>query len=325
MSETLLIGAEDARRLLDMDSCIKAMKEVFGDISAGGTAMLQRTMLSMASGNMLAGMAALNEESGVCATKVIIFPGGPAAAASSQGIVPLFDTRDGRLLAVVEAKGLTPRRTAAASAAATDLLANPDAETLVLMGAGKLAAAHLEAIRRVRPIRQVLVWARSEEKGRAFCQAHSDQELRPIYCAAPEEAVRQADILCTLTNAREPLVRGEDLKEGVHINAVGACAPTVREVDTACVKRSRVFVDQYEASLRDGGDLLIPMQEGAFYRNEIAGEIGEVALGRVQGRTSRQQITLFESVGLAVQDLAAADLIRRRALQEGAGATFSFS
>ena len=324
MWETLLIGAKDAGRLLDMDSCIRAMREVFCNISAGRTAMLQRTMLPTASGNVLAGMAALNEESGVCGSKVIVFPGREAAA-TSQGIVPIFDAKDGRLLAIVEAKGLTARRTAAASAAATDLLAAPQAETLVLIGAGKLAAAHLEAICRVRPIRRVLVWARSEEKGRAFCAAHTDQELCPVYCGAVREAVQQADILCTLTKAEEPLVCGADLKPGVHINAVGACSPDVREVDTDCVTASRVFVDQREASLRDGGDLMIPIREGAFCKEQIAGEIGEVALGRIKGRQSPRQLTLFKSVGLAVQDLAAADLIRRRAIEESVGVRFSFS
>lgn len=323
MSETLLLNKEETASLLDLPACIQEMKKVFCAISEKKATMLPRGMLPTSAQNLFAVMPALNEESGLCTAKVIVFPGGHAKE-SAQGILPLFSAEDGSLKAIVEAQSLTAARTAAASAAATDLLAAKNAQRLALLGAGRLAEAHLQAIRQVRPIKTVYLWARSEEKGRAFCEAHSEPGLELIFCDSVKQAVQNAQIICTLTKSAQPLLKGEWVPKGAHINAVGACSADAREVDTACVQKARVFCDERGACLQDAGDLLIPIEEGCFTPAQIAGEVGEAALGRIAGRETEEEVTLFESVGLSAEDLAAAELVYRFAKQRGAGTAFCF-
>lgn len=319
MNKTRIIGRKEAEELLTMEDCIQAMEQTLRDISAGQTAMLQRSMLPQPQDNKFALMAAGNRQQGICGVKAIVFPG-PQARGTSQGIVPLFDCNTGALLAIVDAECITAVRTAASSAAATRILARPESETLAILGAGRIGRLHIQAIRQVRPIRRVLVWNRTPEKAEQCCQwAREAFGLEAQACPEARQAVEQADIVCTITQAREPILQGQWLKPGAHINAVGACSGNARELDTQAVQRSRIYLDQREAALRDGGDIAIPLAAGQLAMENIIGEVGQVPLGQVPGRQSPAEITLFESVGIAVEDLAAAQLIYQKACRQGLG------
>ncbi len=319
--QTRIIRGDEVRRLLTMEDTIRAMRDALRGVSDGSAVMLQRQMLPQPEGNKFAVMGGADGSLGLCGAKVIVFPG-PAAgkAGTNQGIIPLFDAVTGALAAIVDAEQITAVRTAATSAAATDLLAKPDADTLAILGAGRIGRLHIEAICKVRPIRRVYVWNRTASKAEDCCRwAAQELGVEAIPCAEPREAVQQADILCTVTQAREPILLGDWLREGAHLNAVGACAPFARELDSRAVTRSRVFVDQREAALNGSGDLVFPVREGVFSAADLAGEIGDVLLGRAPGRQNDKEITLFESVGISVEDLAAAALVFEKAQQQDLG------
>lgn len=321
MNKTRIIGRKEAEQLLTMPDCIDAMEQTLRDISAGQTAMLQRSMLPQPQDNKFALMAASNRQQGICGVKAIVFPGPQAKAqGTNQGIVPLFDCNTGALLAIVDAECITAVRTAASSAAATRVLARPDSETLAILGAGRIGRLHIQAICQARPIRRVLVWNRTPEKAEQCCQwAREAFGLEAQACPEARQAVEQADIVCTITQAKEPILQGQWLKPGAHINAVGACSGNARELDTQAVQRGRIYLDQREAALRDGGDLAIPLAAGQLSMDSIIGEVGQVLLGQIPGRQSPEEITLFESVGIAVEDLAAAQLIYQKACRQGLG------
>ncbi len=325
MEKTLLINREMAEQLITMDACIGAMKKAFEDVSSGDVTMLQRTMLPTQNGNKLGGMPALNEAAYICGSKVIVFASAEVSQkGTAQGIIPLFSSITGQLLAIVDAKHLTKLRTAASTAAATDALARKDATTLALLGSGRLAQAHLEAISLVRDIQKVYVWNYTPAGAKAFCEANKTEGKEFVFCETAEEAVQQADIACTVSRATTPILKGEWLQPGVHVNGVGACAPNAREVDSETVLKCTVFTDQTTAAVRDGGDLAIPIAEGVFKVEDIAAEVGEVMLGKKAGRTSETQMTFFESVGLAVQDLSAAYYVYEQAKEKGVGTPFAF-
>lgn len=321
MGKTRIINRREAEQLLTMEACVKAMEETLMEVSAKEAVMLQRGMLAAKGGNQFAVMQAANGNQSVCGAKIIMFPGKEAKArGTAQGMIPLFDSETGALLAIVDAECITAVRTAAASGAATKALAREDAHVLAIIGTGRIGKLHIEAIRCVRPIDRVVVWNRTPEKARECCRWAKERfGIEAEACADPKTAVEQADILCTVTGAREPVVMGEWLKEGVHINAVGACSAAGREYDSEAVRKSRVFADQRAAVLRDGGDVAIPIREGIIGEEHVLGEVGEVLMGTLKGRTGPDDITLFESVGIAVEDLSAALLIYRLAMEQGIG------
>jgi ornithine cyclodeaminase len=230
----------------------------------------------------------------------------------------LFGVTRGEPLAIIDASAITAIRTAAASAVATDALAKKDAGDLAIIGSGAQAHTHLEAMRAVRPLRRVRVWSRSRENAERFAREGKGAPAIEVSATA-EEAVRGADIVCTTTNAREPVLRGAWLSPGAHVNAVGACFPTSRELDTDAVRRSRFFTDCRESCEKEAGDFLIPRGEGAIPAEHLLGEIGEVLLGQIPGRTSTQDVTVYESLGIAIEDLASAHAILRRAMESGEG------
>lgn len=321
MGKTRIINRRQAEQLLTMEACVEAMEETLKEVSSKEAVMLQRGMLPAGKGNQFAVMQAGNAKQMICGAKIIMFPGREAKEQGTcQGMIPLFDSETGELKAIVDAECITAVRTAAASAAATKALAMEDAHVLAILGAGRIGTLHVEAIRCVRPIDRVMVWNRTPQRAEACCQWVRERfHIEAEVCQTAREAAEQADILCTVTGAREPIVLGEWLKEGVHINAVGACSAAGREYDSGAVKKSRVFADQREAVLRDGGDVAIPIKEGVITEAHVLGEVGEVLLGRIEGRTSASDITLFESVGIAVEDLSAALLIYRLAVKAGIG------
>jgi ornithine cyclodeaminase len=221
---------------------------------------------------------------------------------------------------MMDGASITAIRTAAVSAVATRLLAREDASELALLGSGVQARTHLEALLAVRPVSRVRVWSRTAAHSERFASEESQKWSLPIESVAtPREAVEGADLVCTVTLSQEPVLAGEWLRPGAHINAVGSCTPNARELDATTVARSRLWVDRRESCLAEAGNFLLARREGAVDDAHIQGEIGDLLLAKVTGRKSRDEITLFESLGLAVEDLAVARFLFRKAQEEGVG------
>jgi ornithine cyclodeaminase len=234
--------------------------------------------------------------------------------------VLLFDNASGQLLAIADASSITAIRTAAVSGVATRALARPDAGDLALLGAGVLAMPHLEAMRAVRDIRRVRVWSRSRERAVQFAaRALAESGVTVEVCTTARDAVDGADIVCTITAARSPILEGAWLAPGVHVNAVGASIPTARELDTDAVRRATLYVDRRESALNEAGDFLIPRAEGAITDDHIAGELGDVLTGAAPGRQAVAEATLFKSLGLAIEDIAALRHVHQQAEATGSG------
>ncbi len=320
----LLIGAREVRELLSMERCMEAVADALTALARDEAQNPLRSVLRLPGGGLLGTMPGAIDPAGVAGVKAItvMLDGQGGAAPSHQGLVLLFDAASGRPLAVLEGGALTALRTAAASGVATRLLAREDARSLALLGAGVQAATHLEAMRLVRPIDWVRVWSRTATHAARFAARESARHgiaVEPV--ASPREAVSGADLVCTLTAARAPVLEGGWLAPGVHVNAVGACTPAARELDAEAVARARVYVDRRESALHEAGDLLLAIGEGRVDASCIVGEIGEVLAGRVAGRRSAHEVTLFESLGLAVEDLAAARVVHDEARRRGSGST----
>jgi ornithine cyclodeaminase len=321
---TLVVNHSDVLALLPMSDCIDAMTDALRTLALGGALLPLRQVVRLPNGRDAFALmpAALDEPSALGAKVITVFPGNDATAYDShQGAVLLFDTAYGRLIAILDASTITALRTAAVTAVATRLLARPDARTLALLGAGVQAETHLESISLVRPIDEVRVWSRSGERAHRFAEKFTAAGTRIVVCPTAREAVEGAHVVCTVTSSREPVLLGDWLAPGAHVNAVGASLATSRELDSAAVVKARLYVDRRESALNEGGDFLVPKREGLIGDDHIVGEIGELLTDppRIEGRRTNQEITLFKSLGLAIEDLAAARRIYDRAVAAGAG------
>jgi ornithine cyclodeaminase/alanine dehydrogenase len=237
-----------------------------------------------------------------------------------QGVVLLHDARTGKPLALMDAEQLTAMRTGAASGVATRLLAREDASVATVLGSGAQAGTQLLAVCTVRPIRKALVYSLSSEQDQAFARRMSERLGIPVQRAeGMRQAVEAADVICTATNSSTPLFDGAWLRPGTHVNGIGSYTRTMRELDTTTVLRSRVYVDGRTAAQTEAGDIVIPIAEGAITYDHVVGEIGAVLLGRAPGRSAEDEITVFKSVGMAVQDAVTAPIVYRRALEQGLG------
>jgi ornithine cyclodeaminase len=237
----------------------------------------------------------------------------------------LFDGATGELLALINASAITAIRTAAVSGLATRLLARSDAGDLAIIGAGVQAGPHLTAMSCVRKLRRVRVASRSFESAQNFAknmQSHSPLPIEPVETVAA--AVRGADVIVTATTSHDPVLRREWISPGTHINAIGTFSPRARELDTATIVAGRLFVDRRESALNEAGDYLIAAREGAIGPEHIRADLGEVLTGAVPGRTSTEEITVFKSLGLAIEDLAAAAHVYQKAHAENAGNWIEF-
>jgi ornithine cyclodeaminase/alanine dehydrogenase-like protein (mu-crystallin family) len=321
----VVLDRHEVARLLPMDECIEVMAHALATVARGNAILPLRPMIRLPdSPNIFALMPAYLGEPKAVGVKVLtVFPvnhGTPIDA--HQGAVLLFEADHGRLLAILDATTVTAIRTAAVSAVATKLLARDDAEELAIIGAGTQGRMHLEAMALVRPVRHVHIWSRTTEHARALAQlAREKFDLHAEVCSTPAHAVERASIICTTTASPTPVVEGDWLRPGAHVNAVGACIPTTRELDTDAVRRARLYVDRRESALAEPGDILMPLQEGAIGTDHIVAEVGELLLegGDRLGRRSDDEITLFKSLGLAVEDLAAAHHVYHKASANGAG------
>lgn len=318
-----IINESQVREILTMADCIPLMREALQRLSAGTASMLLRSAMWLPDKRGLLGMMpAYDTEQQIMGIKVVsVFPGNyDTDYDSHQGGVLLFETGNGRPLAFVDGSAVTAVRTAAVSAVATDLLAGEEAGDLALLGSGTQARMHLEALQLVRRIRRIRVWSMPEEHARQFADAaEKEYGIRIEVMPTAREAVDGADIICTLTPAGDPILHSDWIADGVHINAVGSCTPAAREIDTELVVRSSMFVDHRESTFKEAGDFIIPRSEGAIDDSHILGEIGDVLSGTIEGRRRSGEITLFESLGLGIEDLAAVRFVYRRAQELGVG------
>ena len=321
--KVLVVNQTEVARLLPMGECIAAMEEALKGL-ARGEVLLPLRQVVMLPNNLgaLAAMPAYSETLKAIGVKVItVFPGNRGSEFDShQGAVLLFEARNGSLKAIADASEVTAIRTAAVSGVATRLLARPDASDLAILGSGVQARTHLEAMLIVRPLKRIRVWSPTPDHAEAFAERESKRhgvKIEPMGSA--RGTVKDADIVCTVTSSREPVLKGDWLAPGAHVNAVGASVKAARELDTAAVKKAALFVDRRESALNEAGDFLTPKAERVIGDDHIRAEIGELLLDRVPGRTSPSEITLFKSLGLAVEDLAAVNLIYRKAAKSQVG------
>jgi alanine dehydrogenase len=326
--EVLIVNQAEVPRLLPMRECIDLMARAFGALARGEAALPQRQIVWLPDRSAALAMmpAQLTGFGAIGLKAVTFFPRNEGTELDShQGAVLLFESGRGRLLAVIDATSVTAIRTAAVSGLATRLLAREEAGDLALVGSGVQARTHLEAMLAVRKIHRVRVASKSADAARAFADRESKRHGVAITpCSSVREAVAGADLVCAVTSAREPVVFGEWLEPGAHVNAVGSSVASARELDTAAVVRSRFYVDGREAALAEAGDFLIPRGEGAVTDDHIQGDLAGLLTGQARGRTSPSEITVFKSVGLAIEDLASAQHIYAKARGSGMGRLVGF-
>ncbi len=311
--ETLLLDAQEVRAILTPQAAIAALEEAFSAMAAENAVQpLRVAAWRPDQQGAIAAMPAFLGRPAVLGAKVIaVFPeNSRAGLPSHQGVVVLHDAEDGRCLAIVDAGAITAIRTAAASALATRLLAREDAQVLALLGSGEQAHEHLRAIRTVRAIREVRVFSRTAAHAQTFAAVAERAEGLPV---------RGAQIICTLTAAREPVLLGRWLEPGAHVNAVGASTPAFRELDAQAISRSILFTDRAESLSAESEDYLGALREGAISEGHLRGELAQLVAGSRTGRTSPEEITLFKSLGLAIEDVAAAHRVYREAIAQGHG------
>jgi alanine dehydrogenase len=333
----VLLTERDVRAVLSMPDLIDAMARALAAYSSGGAAQPVRTTIEVnADPSFFAVMpAALAAPAAVGAKLVTVYPGNHAKHLPSHlASIVLLDPATGALVALLDGRYITEARTAAVSAVSVKHLARPDATILAIIGSGVQARSHLDAIRCVRPLTDVRVWSPTSAHADAFVRdvraasTNDAGDARPLPIRATTDAataVRGADLVVLATASRVPVIADADVADGAHISAVGACRPDQREMPTALVARARVFVDARAGALAEAGDLLLPIQEGAFGKDHIAGELGEVVLGRVSGRTSASAVTIFKSLGMAAEDVVAAALVVERAKAAGLGRSFDLT
>jgi ornithine cyclodeaminase/alanine dehydrogenase-like protein (mu-crystallin family) len=309
-----IIDAAQVRAQLSMRECIAAMADAMAAVTTGTLVAPARIIMPLVDGSgYFALMPGSASEPRVYGAKVVsLHPDNPSRGLPAvQGFVVLFDHDTGTPVVLVDGAEITALRTAAASALATRTLALPTARTLGIFGCGVQAASHLEAIRSVRDIEEVLVWGRSRDKAQAFVERHDTDRDFALRVASARDAAA-CDIVCVVTGAHEPVIEGAWLCPGSHVNLVGAHSAATREADTALIARASVFVDSLESAFKEAGDILLPIQEGAIDRAHVRGEIGAVLLGQIAGRRSADEITVYKSLGLVAQDLVAAHAVFAR-------------
>jgi ornithine cyclodeaminase len=325
----LILNHTEVEKLLSMKVCIEVMAEALAVLARGQVHQPLRMVVRPpdAAGLMALMPAYMSGERAAYGLKALcVFPDNPAKGKDAhQGSVMLFSAETGELLVLMNASAITAIRTAAVSGVATRLLAREDAVEMAIIGCGVQARSHLAAMACVRPLRQVRVASRKWEHARQFAAemaSHFTFPIEPV--ESVEAAVRGADLIVTATTAAEPILRREWLAPGAHLNVVGSAIPNTREADTATMAAASLFVDRRESTLNEAGDYLFAMREGAIGPEHIRAEIGEVLIGAKPGRTRPDEITLFKSLGLAVEDLAAAEYVYRQAQAQQVGAWIEF-
>jgi ornithine cyclodeaminase/alanine dehydrogenase-like protein (mu-crystallin family) len=326
--EIRVLRAAEVQRFLPMLECIDVMHRTMIAVAERRAVLPLRSVMVMPGDlGMLGNMPGYLADPECFGVKLVsLIPRNkPPQYSSHLGLVLLFEAEHGCPVALLDAAQITAIRTAAASGLATRLLARPDAGDLALLGAGEQAQSHLTAMLAVRTLRRIRVWARDKDKAASFAKQEGERHGIHIEASATvRDAVAGADIICTLTKAREPLLFGEWLSAGVHLNVVGSSIASTAEIDTPAVVRSRFFVDYRESTVNEGGEYLRALKSGAITAEHILGEIGEVANGSKAGRRTTADVTLYKSLGIAPQDLASAHHVLQKARAAGVGQVIDF-
>jgi ornithine cyclodeaminase len=319
----LVLNQEEVERLLDMEGCIEAMAEALASLARGEVHVPLRFMVKPENEPSLIGLMPAHRagDSPLYSLKTVcVFPDNPKRGLDAhQGTVTLFDGETGEVRALMNASAITAIRTAAVSAVATRLLAREDARELGVLGAGVQARSHIEALRLVRDFEQVRIFSPTAGHARALAD-----EVGAEVAGSAEEAVRGADVVVTATSSPEPVLERAWLKDGAHVNVVGGRPPEMRELDVATIADSAFYVDRRESAENEAFDYRDALDAGAIGPGHIRGEIGEVLIGVAPGRSSPDELTVFRSLGLAVEDLAAAEYVVRRARETGIGTEVDF-
>ncbi len=325
----LILDSAQIRELLPMADCIELMSDALSALARDEVHQPLRTIIRPPNARGLLGLmsAYRGGERGAFGLKAIcVFPGNPSQGKDAhQGAVMLFSRETGELLALMNASEITAIRTAAVSAVATRLLAREDARDLAIIGAGVQGRTHLVALACVRSLERVRVAARNVEHSRRLVE-----EMQPNFpfrieaVETNEQAVRGADLVVTATSSLEPVIEKEWVSEGAHINAIGTHSPTSREIDSATMAAALIFVDRRESALNESGDYLLAAKEDVIGPESIVGEIGELLIGSKSGRASQNEITLFKSLGLAIEDVACAEYLYQKAKAENVGCWVEF-
>ncbi len=323
----LILDSAQIRELLPMADCIELMSDALSALARDEVHQPLRTIIRPPNARGLLGLmsAYRGGEQGAFGLKAIcVFPENPSQGKDAhQGAVMLFSGETGELLALMNASAITAIRTAAVSAVATRLLAREDAHDLAIIGAGVQARTHLAALACVRSLKRVRVAARNAEHAQRLVEEMQPNIAFPIEAVQTnEEAVRGADLVVAATSSLEPVIKKEWISPGAHINAIGTHSPSSREIDSATMAAARIFVDRRESALNESGDYLLAAKEGVIGPENIVGEIGELLVGTKSGRTSATEITLFKSLGLAIEDVACADYLYRKAQNAGCWVDF---
>ena len=326
--EIRVLRRAEIRRFLPMPECVDLMHRTMIAVSERRVVLPLRSVMVMPGElGMMGNMPGYLADPECFGVKIVsLIPRNkPPEYSSHLGLVLLFEAEHGRPVALLDSGEITALRTAAASGLATRLLARPDAGDLALLGAGEQARSHLTAMLAVRTLRRIRIWARDEAKAAAFAKIEGERHgIHVEVSTTVREAVTGADIVCTLTKAREPILLGEWLAAGTHLNVVGSSIAATAEIDTPAVVKSRFFVDYRESTANEGGEYLRALAAGAITPEHILGEIGEVANGSTVGRRSAADITLYKSLGVAPQDLASAHHVLEKARAAGVGQVIEF-
>ena len=319
----LVINQSEVIQALPMRACVELMRETLTALAKGEAVQPLRTHIATPDRRGILGMMPgyLAPARALGIKILTIFPANEGTAIDShQGAVLLFEEERGTLIALLDATAITGIRTAAVSGLATDLLAPADAGDLAVLGAGTQALTHVEAMMAVRSIRRLRLWNRTPMRGQRLAtliESRFNQKVE--VCSSVEAAVTGADIICTTTAARQPILESRWVTPGAHLNVVGSSIPRTRETETALMVRARLFVDVRESALNEPGDIVIPLQEGAITADHIVAELGELASGLKTWRRGEGDITLFKSQGIAIEDIAAARFVYDAAKRLGLG------
>lgn len=318
-----LLTEQHVHALLPMSDLIAAMESALAKFSAREVLQPVRTVLTVGPTKAYYGLmpAYLPSPASMGAKLVTVFGENHKRGLPSHlATILLLDPETGALQAIMDGRYITEARTAAVSAVSTRFLANPDASTLAIIGSGVQARSHLEAYQHVRQLKQVRIWSPNARSRSQFVDDMSPTVNVPVVAAdTADAAVRGADLIVLVTSSPTPVIDDAWVSAGAHVVCVGACRPTQQEMPPPLVKRGRLYVDSRAAALVEAGDIVMNIAAGLFDASHIRGEIGELVLGRVPGRSSRDEITIFKSLGMAVEDVVAADLVFRRASESGAG------
>ena len=319
----LLLSESQVQSLIDIDELISTLEKAHIQYSSGNAVMPVRLVVPLPriQGRITSMPGFLNEDKSLGMKVVTYFQENPRQNLPAiLGTIMLFSAETGKMIAVMDGSYITAIRTACASAMATKPLANAATPVMGILGAGVQARAHIQALTRVRRIQRIKIYSPSGTSAAAIKKDMEDATRIAIDVArTAEDAVRDSDLLVAGSTAKEPIIKGQWLKNGAHINAVGSHRPDDREIDGATVARAKVVVDSREAIMAECGDILLAIKEKSISGNHIHGEIGEVLAGAKPGRISRNEITLYKSVGIAIQDVATANLVYHKALERGVG------